>query len=441
MKYKRLYFVLSLLLIPVITAGCPGKTTPAPSGDGQTPAGSLYGPVLPAGYVILDRQTGDVTGDKKPKDIFLLGRKPGMDSNFADDISILVQDKTTRNVLTVKLPNVGGYNSKLFLGDFTGDKIADVFVTIPSGGSGGYVEHRIVTFVGEPRVIFGESENKGIVATGRFLDGFRAELTEASTKRKAIIDLSNKKDMYIKANIYNTGGKLLRQQQLSVSPLEELDSIEVTPGGTYELKGVQRVTGIYNADTVAHIYSIWEYRNQKWTTQQIEVSSVLLGYGENQQDAPIALLLNSTELAREGKVINCEFPANTTTIQDVEEKWGKPDKTNWIPAAKGTYATYSKHNVVFGYNKGSQIFEVISLDSRLKNISLSMVKETLGSPNYNAKSNGQETLGYTAGRDYKLLLFFSQPANGSAAPSLKQYSVLYPQGTVNLMADDPGREW
>ena len=180
----------------------------------------------------------------------------------------------------MKLPNVGGYNNKLSIGDFSGDKVNDVLVTIPCGGSGGYVEHRIVTFVGEPKIIFGETENKGIVITGDFIDGFRVELTEETTKRKAIVDLSNKKDIYIKSNFYDASGKLLRQQTVSISPMEEMDPIDVESDGIYEIRGVQRVIGIYNADTVAYIYSIWKYENQKWIAKQIEIASVLLGYGE-----------------------------------------------------------------------------------------------------------------------------------------------------------------
>jgi hypothetical protein len=87
-------------------------------------------------------------------------------------------------------------------------------------------------------------------------------------------------------------------------------------------------------------------------------------------------------------IINCEFPVKTTVIEDVKKKWGEPDKTDWIPAAKGTYVTYPKHNVDFGFNKGSQIFEVRSFDSRLAKIQLSMVKKVFGTPAYDIKSNG-----------------------------------------------------
>ncbi len=158
-------------------------------------------------------------------------------------------------------------------------------------------------------------------------------------------------------------------------------------------------------------------------------------------DSQKTLLTNITQLAKQGKVINSEFPAKTTVIETVEKKLGKPDKTDWVPKSKGNYATFSKYNLVFGFNKGSQIFEVRSFDDSLGKISLSMVKTTFGTPTYDVKSNGQEIIGYVASQEYKLLLVFPIPSNVNTDPLMDHYSVLYPKGTVNSMADDPGREW
>ena len=161
----------------------------------------------------------------------------------------------------------------------------------------------------------------------------------------------------------------------------------------------------------------------------------------SQEDTQKVLLMNIKKLAQQGRVINSEFPVKTTVIDDVEKKLGKPDKTDWVPAAKGTYATYSKYKLAFGFNKGSQIFEVRSFDSSLNKISLSMVKKVYGTPAYDVKNNNEEIIGYTAGQEYKILLVFPKTTKENSNPLLDHYSVLYPKGTANLMADDPGREW
>ena len=156
-------------------------------------------------------------------------------------------------------------------------------------------------------------------------------------------------------------------------------------------------------------------------------------------DAQQAFLLNIKKSANAGKVINCEFPLKIT-IEDVEAKWGKADKVEWIAAAKGTYSTYNQRNVVFGYNKGSEIFEVRSFDKQLSVISLSEVKKVLGVPEYQLKTKGQNIIGYTVGQDYKILFVF-MTSFGNNNPTIDHYSVLYPTATKNNMADDPGRQW
>ncbi|AFM00131.1 MULTISPECIES: YjgB family protein [Desulfitobacterium] len=161
----------------------------------------------------------------------------------------------------------------------------------------------------------------------------------------------------------------------------------------------------------------------------------------DQTDSSQALLLNIRQLAEKGKVINSDFAAKTTVIEDVEKKWGKPDSTDWVPEAKGNYATYSSHAMVFGFNKGSQIFEVRSFDKQLQKITLSKVKDIFGTPAYTATVGGEDIIGYTAGQEFKILLVFPKVTGTNSDPTLDHYSVLYPQGTVNSMANDPGRQW
>ncbi|MDA8222003.1 YjgB family protein [Desulfosporosinus sp.] len=158
-------------------------------------------------------------------------------------------------------------------------------------------------------------------------------------------------------------------------------------------------------------------------------------------DTARELLLNMKQLAEQGKVINSTFPVKATVIEEVKSRWGEPDKTDWVAAAKGTYATYSKHAVVFGFNKGSRIFEVRSFDKQLKQLSLSKTKEVYGTPAYDVKVNGEEIIGYTAGPEFKIEFVFPRLTASNSDPVMDHYLVLHPAGTVNSMADDPGRQW
>jgi len=162
---------------------------------------------------------------------------------------------------------------------------------------------------------------------------------------------------------------------------------------------------------------------------------------QSQDDTQQNLLTSMQKAAEQGKVIECEFPVKTKTIEDVEAKWGKEDKSEYIASAKGTYAVYNKQNITFGFNKGSQLFEVRSYDSQLKSISLSKVKDVLGKPDHDVKSGTEEIIGYVINSDYKILMVFPNPTTSGEDPKLDHYSVFYPRGTVNMMADDAGRQW
>ena len=161
-----------------------------------------------------------------------------------------------------------------------------------------------------------------------------------------------------------------------------------------------------------------------------------------QQSAAVTVLFKSIKaLATQGKIVDCEFAAKSTNIADVQEKWGKADTSSYVSTAKGTYDTYAKHNVAFGYNKGAQIFEVRSFDKQLSQITMSMVKKDYGVPGYDYKSKSEEEIGYKVTDKFKVLFVFSLPTNANSDPQLDHYSIFYPDGTINSMANDPGREW
>jgi hypothetical protein len=182
--------------------------------------------------------------------------------------------------------------------------------------------------------------------------------------------------------------------------------------------------------------------NSSTTDDKIQASNNTSKGTDSQSDDTKKVLLNNImSLAKEGKVINCDFKVKANVIGDVEKKWGNSEKSEWIAAAKGMYSTYPSKSIAFGSNKGSQIFEIRSFDNQIKKISLSEVKKIYGTPAYDVKVKGEEIIGYVANADFKILLVFPEPTPKNSDPLMDHYSVFYPKGTVNSMADDPGREW
>ncbi|HEX3038099.1 MAG TPA: YjgB family protein [Oscillospiraceae bacterium] len=165
------------------------------------------------------------------------------------------------------------------------------------------------------------------------------------------------------------------------------------------------------------------------------------GTAQSQDDSSPVFFKSIKSLAVQGKILNCDYAAKSANIADVQDKWGKADTSNYVPSAKGTYDTYSKYNVAFGYNKGGQIFEVRSFDKQLSQITMSMVKADYGTPGYDYKSKTEEEIGYKVTDKFKILFVFPLPTDGNSNPKLSHYSIFYPDGTINSMAGDPGRQW
>lgn len=145
-------------------------------------------------------------------------------------------------------------------------------------------------------------------------------------------------------------------------------------------------------------------------------------------DAAIADQINELlTLAKKGQAPGIPFAARDSLIDDVEKAWGKADKTD--SAGKGIYAVYAKHDAVFGFNKGSQIFDVRSSDAKLRKLTLLEIEQTLGKPSSTAK-NGDDTIYvYQASEDFQLKFVIPKSTG-----TVDHISVFSEKDSVNNMA-------
>ncbi|WP_379135741.1 DUF4309 domain-containing protein [Paenibacillus sp. sgz500958] len=133
------------------------------------------------------------------------------------------------------------------------------------------------------------------------------------------------------------------------------------------------------------------------------------------------------QLAKQGKAPGVEYAAHSGMIDEVEKAWGKPDVEE--AAGKGIYATYKDKKVVFGFNKGSQIFDVRSSSAELQTLTLKEIEDTLGKPD-DIKKNGQDTIyTYQAGKQYQLKFIIPESKG-----TVDHISVFSEQDSINNMA-------
>jgi hypothetical protein len=138
--------------------------------------------------------------------------------------------------------------------------------------------------------------------------------------------------------------------------------------------------------------------------------------------------------ARQGKVPGADFAAHTNLIDDVKKAWGDPEKQD--TAGKGFYATYTQRGYAFGFNKGSQLFDVRSYQPEIQKIKLTAVQAELGTPDHlnRLQNPNQDVLIYQVNDLYQLQLIFPHPTEQNPNPNLDHISVFCEQDSHNLMA-------
>lgn len=196
---------------------------------------------------------GDVNGDGIPDNIYLTGVKTP-DSPFIQGITLVIQDGQTGLYNNIMLQENAGYNPRIFLGDFTGDRVKDIQITIDSGGSGAFIYTYIYSYINNiPKLLFDfNAYNSTYKYTVKYLNYYRVQVISLKNNTKYIIYITYKGKEYLN-EIYYKNGKLKQPIEGFVNPLSGLYPIDFNADGVYELLAYQKIAGRYNADSLGYI--------------------------------------------------------------------------------------------------------------------------------------------------------------------------------------------
>lgn len=226
---------------------------------------------------VLGSQIEDVTGDGIKDSIILIGTKEGgRESSYVKNINIVVKDG--KSLLYSKfMPGQidSGYEPKFQFGDFNGDKVPDIFISIATGGSGGMSLYSIVGIKdGNVSPLFNQVEfSQGLSFDIKYKDKFKIEVLNKETGKKFKLDVSERKAEYIDLKVYNKKGKLTSPVMGYSNPVSMLQPVKKDDGGTLELHSVQRLTGIANADTIGYATAVWAYDGKKFVLKDLIVNT------------------------------------------------------------------------------------------------------------------------------------------------------------------------
>jgi len=207
---------------------------------------------------------GDVNGDNVPDYVYLTGtRTPN--SGFIRDITLVIKDGKTGIKQSTMLVSDAGYSPTLFLGDFTGDKINDILVSIASGGSGGIMFYYLFSDINNQiNMLFNyEDYNNKYSYKVEYQDYYKVLVKNIELGTKYIIDITYKDKEYLD-EIYTPDGELKAPIEGWVDPLSGLYPIDFDGNGIYELLGYQSIAGRYHADALGYVQSILKWNGNKF---------------------------------------------------------------------------------------------------------------------------------------------------------------------------------
>jgi hypothetical protein len=210
---------------------------------------------------IVSYARGDVNGDRIPDNVYLTGIKTS-GSQFTQNITLVIQDGMTGRFTSIPLSENAGYNPTLFLGDFTGDGVDDILISITTGGSGGIMYHYIYSFTNNTAQLLFDFNvyNEQYKYDVTYKDNYKVEVISKKNNKKYIIDISYKQADYLN-EIYDENGKLKKPINGFVNPISGLYPVDFDSNKVYELLAYQKIAGRYNADSLGYVLNTLKWKD------------------------------------------------------------------------------------------------------------------------------------------------------------------------------------
>lgn len=215
---------------------------------------------------IFDTKYGDVNGDSIVDTVYIIGQKP-VDSKirYTQNIRIVIQDGKTKQFHYIDLKTNSGYNPRISLEKFSKSNTYQIFISIDSGGSGGYGYFYIYSFLNnkENKLFDYDEFSNRYHYTVKYIQDYKIEIINKELNKRFLIDIKNKGVNYLSL-IYNPDGTLKEPKNGDVLALNDLYPIDRDRDGIMELMALQRIIGLYNADTLGNVETLLKLQNNKF---------------------------------------------------------------------------------------------------------------------------------------------------------------------------------
>ncbi|PKM86035.1 MAG: spore coat protein [Firmicutes bacterium HGW-Firmicutes-12] len=233
--------------------------------------------------MVITTSQADVSGDGVLDIVSLTGEKHETSDIFIKDITLVVTDGKTGQIASTTFSNNAGYNPRLFIGDFTCDGVGEILISIDSGGSGGFGYYYIYSYRNNllRQLFSAEDFNEAYKYKVIFRDGCKIAVYSEYFKKMYIIDVRSRKAFYQEQGVYDRNCRLLKPTEGFVPGLNNLYPLVSNRPNCYNLLVLQRVIGLFGADTVGYLETTLEWDETRFA-------------GKSERVRPIHLIVKNT---------------------------------------------------------------------------------------------------------------------------------------------------
>ncbi|MFD1851165.1 hypothetical protein [Oceanobacillus bengalensis] len=215
--------------------------------------------------IVIETYQADITGDGLFEAIELKGTPFSPDAEYFHNIWAEIKSPNDES-WTINYG--GGYEPEIHFFDFNHDKIKDMLYQSPTGGSGGLYHYDLHTLAGNNLAEIPLPKQPYV--SGEFIDDFKVEIKTSPNAEPIIMDVHDRADEYVRLEIYDQDGKLLKDTSPIIEPIAFFESVKISDSKGYGLKSFKQVSGAFHADQLGTIESLWYFTEGEWIILKLE---------------------------------------------------------------------------------------------------------------------------------------------------------------------------
>lgn len=188
-------------------------------------------------------------------------------SPYDNALLLAIRDEKSGETFSFKPAEVAGYEADFEIANFTSRGHAEIFLTMQSGGSGGYGFYYVVAFDGRAARFLYRSDSDPLPyrVSGSFRDGYRCFVKVDGTQWGEAIDVSTQKDALVETGVYDgSTGKRLKAIELDADPFSAMRPVDTNGDGIHELRGISAYSAVFHANRICAVAFTQRYEKGRW---------------------------------------------------------------------------------------------------------------------------------------------------------------------------------